>query len=219
MQSEQPRGFFWLLRSNPRLWATVIPVVTLLLAAFATSFFLLPYLPKDLRDAFESADSQANSKQLHVAERVAVKAELRRLATAAQERSIDYAECEEAIQRVRDVMFEASLTRGLVQKFTTQKSLPEEGKAAAEQALRRYAAAFIHGKVDEQTAEAIENLTVEVDDQGQRHFREQLPFDELQGLLHAMATAADEAGIPESVEPINVTARVKAIVDQALAKQ
>lgn len=218
MQSEQPHGLFWRLRSNPRWWATVIPLVTLVLAVLVTLQLLLPVLPRGLRKAFEAADEQADSRALHVAERIAVKAELRRLAVAAQERSIDYETCEAAVQHIRDLLIEEIRIREFGQTFLAHVSFSDDERTAAENTLCRYAVALLHGKVNEDTGLAIEERTVQVDAEGKRRSRMALPDDEFRDLLIAMTAAADEAGIPETVEPLDISARVRQIVDEALAQ-
>lgn len=217
MQSEQPRGLVWWLRSHPRVWATVIPLVTLVLAALATSQFVPPTLPRNLRNAFEAADHQANSRHLYAAESVAVKADLRRLAAAAQEKSIDYEQCEAAIRQVRIVMMEVAISRGLAQSYFTTSSISDEEKVAGGNVLRRYARAVCEEKVDEETTLEIDRRVTRLDGEGNRHFRETLSDEELRDLLTAMDAVAEEAGIPETVVPIDVKQRVRHIVDQTLA--
>ena len=218
MQSEQPHGLAWWLRSHPRVWATVIPLVTLVLTALATSQFVPPTLPRNLRKAFEAADDQANSRHLYAAESVAVKADLRRLAAAAQEKSIDYQQCEAAVRRVRSLLIEVSLTRSsMVPNYIAKSSFTDAEKAAAGNSFRRFATADLHGRTDENVVQDLDNRVSTVDERGHRLPRETLSDEELRDLLTAMDAVADEAGIAETVAPIDVKQRVRHIVDQTLA--
>jgi hypothetical protein len=184
--------------------------------ALLASRLTFPEVPSEVRQAFERLSRQIDSDTISFEEQVVLEQQLDRLAEATKNRSITAEECETGIDAIRGVVIEYSLTEGLAKNYIDRSTLTSDEKRAASQTLRRYAASFFSGKLDEETAVAIEARAIEIDADGNRGFRETLPDGELRELIAAMDEAADTAGITASLPPIDVCAAVCEIVDRQL---
>lgn len=216
MQSEQPTGYFWRLKSKPWLWAAILPAVSLVLTALAAGWFLFPLLPQELRDQFESVHRQANSGNLTGVESGAVDRGLARLANATKAGEITVAECGAALQELRAVVGEHSMAVGVFHKYVVPAKVDDQTLAEAANTIRRYCHALHRGLVTEEDAAATEGLARTEGEAGRSVLKDELDQKELQEVLTAMTDVADRAGVPAEIPPTEIAVRIQRIVDETL---
>lgn len=184
--------------------------------ALIDSWLWFPTIPREVRSALASASTQIESPSINTQQHGLLHQQLERLVDAAKCGSLAPAQCNAAIQAVYLVLAEHNMGEGLMDNYIRPSTLDSEEKLAAALTLRRYTAAFCRGKVDEETAVAVESIAMDVDNDGNTSLKEELSAHELRSLVTAMSEVANAADIEEDLPPVDVCAEVREIVDRSL---
>lgn len=100
--------------------------------------------------------------------------------------------------------------------YLKNSGLSEEEKEAAEVSIQRFTRGAIDNSISAETSNSAMDLISTKDADGNREFKEKLSDDELRAFLAAITTAADDAGIPETVPEFNFADEFDKAVDEAL---
>ncbi|MEM6656170.1 MAG: hypothetical protein AAF596_10225 [Planctomycetota bacterium] len=101
--------------------------------------------------------------------------------------------------------------------YLDDSGLSDEEKTAGGLALKRFARGFISEQIDGGAIDELMQHVADRDEEGNWQLRETVADDDLRALIETAKAKADEAGVPDEVEPIDPSDEIKKVVDKALA--
>lgn len=164
-----------------------------------------------------ATDQMIEGSGLPEQEKAELKAEVKRLTDGFSDGSISF----EQMQAVFLGLIESPLgsmfmVQAIEKQYLDVSGLTDEEKAAAKVTLQRYARGLASKKISLDSTDRVLVHVADKDAEGQWQIREQVTDEELKAFLEAAKTEADEAEVPEEVEPIDPSDELKKVIDEVL---
>ena len=165
----------------------------------------------------QAVEQVVDASDLPAAEKLEVKAELKRLSDAAENGEIGQAELQKLGQElVNSPLLSTFVIFAVEKQYFDNSGLTDEEKENGRVALRR----VVHGAVNKQISQAqVDQLmnTIMVDPNAeQKQLKEKLTDEELRAFLEQAKTLADNAEVPEEVPEVDPSDELKRIIDAAV---
>ena len=210
-------------KRNP--WRTCV-IGCLVVAALVMMLFALAayWVWRNARNlvavgATEAMSQMIDTTDLPAEERREMKAEVRRVADAYREGRITNEQLARIVQDVAESPLLALFVVSAVEKQYFEKSgLSEEEKAEGRLALQRFVRGAVDKKIKQAGIDAVLQHIGEKRPDGNWQLRARVSDADLRSALAEAKRVADEAGIPEQPESVDVSAEFKRIVDEAMKK-
>ena len=197
-----------------RLMVGALLGALLFIGVAAYSWVFVGRLTPVLASQFDSQTRALSTLPASLAEQTELDQHLRRLAEATKQGEISTEECQSRLVEIRQVFYEFSMAEGMLANYLPGSNFTAEQQEAARQTVRRYVAAIEQGEVSEETAVEVEDMAREDSPTGHRILRPTLDDQTLQSIVDRMEQLADQAGIADTIERMDICERVAAIVDR-----
>lgn len=168
--------------------------------------------------AAQAIEGMIDQSQLPEQQKVELKAQVRRVTDGFREGTIS----DEQLQRVvegflKSPLMSVLLVEAVEAKYFPSSGLSDEEKAAGRQALGRFSSGLMNEQIEQQAIDQVIAPIADRDTEGNWQLRDQVTDDQLRAFLDGAKAKADEAGVPEELEPIDPSDELKKIIDEALA--
>jgi hypothetical protein len=166
----------------------------------------------------EVAKQAIAESDLPAEEKVDIQAQVDRVAGAFRDGQMSMEQLVLMIEKLVESPLMGSLMVTMVDtKYLDKSNLPDEEKSAGRETLRRFVRGAIDEKIPQPEVDAVIDLVGTRDPEGGFELKEALTDEELRAFFAAAKSAADQAGVPEQVAPVDPSDEFKRVVDEALA--
>jgi len=158
--------------------------------------------------------------ELPAAEQEQIRSEVERLFTEFEEGRLTQAQVQRLIDELAGSPLSANvIARAIEEQYFDSSSLSDEEKETGRMTLRRCARGVFDRKLSEEDVDAVLGKIGTKNPDGRWELKETLTDEELRTFLAEARSRADEAGIPETVEEIDLAVEVKRIIDAVLSPE
>ncbi|MCA9240227.1 MAG: hypothetical protein KDA37_08510 [Planctomycetales bacterium] len=150
------------------------------------------------------------------AEKAEVKAQLERVTGGLKDGSVTLEQMGQVMEGFMNSPLMPAMYAVALDAKVDESGLSDEDKAAAKSSFQRYGSGLVNDQVDATTFEQVVQHVADKDQNGNWKLREPLSDADLQAAAEAAKTAADDAGVAEEPEAVDLSGELKKIIDGVL---
>lgn len=167
--------------------------------------------------AAEAINQMIDESDLPAAEKEELKAESKRVTDGIADGSISWEQFGELVTGIMESpLMPMFIVKGVEAQYLDKSGLSDEEKSEANVTLERYARGLVDGQIPQASTDNVLVHIADKDAEGQWQMRQEVSDDELRQFLAAAKQEADDAGVPEEVEPIDPSEELKKVIDGVL---
>lgn len=164
-----------------------------------------------------ATDQMIEESGLPEAEKAELKAEVKRLTDGFADGSLSLEQLQEVVLGlVESPLVPMFMVQAAEKQYLNGSGLSDEEKAAGKVTLQRYASGLASETIKTDSTDRVLVHIADKDAEGQWQMRETVTDEELKAFLDAAKKEADEAGVPEEVEPVDPSDELKKVIDAVL---
>ena len=192
-------------------------VVIVLLAILASWWISKNWRGMTSKLAEQTINQILDNADLPPAEKEELKAEAKRITDGIADGTVSLEQAGKIMEGIgQSPLMPLIMVKSAEAQYLNGSGLTDEEKAEGRNTLARYARGLADETIDQQSAEKLLDHVADKDANGEWKFREEISDDDLRAFLAEAKQQADDAGIPEEVEPIDPSEELKKVIDAVL---
>ena len=165
----------------------------------------------------QALEAAIEASELPAEEKAELNAELKRLRDGFNEGEIsDMQMVQVAETLVQSPLMRIIIVSAVEKHYVVNSGLDDEEKAKAKISLQRFASGIMSREIGQSDLDEVLEHIADRDAGGNLVIRESVTDEELRAFLAAVKEKADDAEIPEEIEPVDPSDELKKIIDNAL---
>lgn len=161
-------------------------------------------------------DAVVDGSGLPEEEKAEVKAQLNRVTGGLKDGSVTMEQMAQVMEGFMNSPLMPAMYAVALDAKVDESGLSDEDKAAAKASFQRYASGLVSEQIDPTTLDQVVSHVADKDEQDNWQIREPVTDENLQAAAEAAKAAADEAGVGEEPEQVDLSGELKEIIDGVL---